>query len=455
MAVLALALTAGPAAAREYRTELGAQPFVYAIEWATPRQAHVTARLPIPAPPARVWAVLTDYDHLATFIPNMTRSQTVRREGATRWVAQEGLVRVLFVPVRARVTFRIEEESQTVVRFEAVEGDFTVNRGAWRVTPVAGGSQLDYEARVEPAFRVPRWVMAAMEQSLLRTMFRAILDQCVASSYHVQRRLELGALPAGRLSEAHGIGLDRAGHLLVTDPTGDHVYRYSAHGDFLGEVGSGPGQGRGQFDGPRDVKVDALGRIYVVDGSRHQLMRFDPDGRILVHEGEPGSDAALQRPHALDLASSGEVFVADTDCGRIAVFDADCRFLRAWPIPAGPKHPAAPHGVGVDPAGNVFVVDYNGPCFKYTPDGRLLAAFADTGATYHALAVDRQGQVYLTARRGPRAGEYLAYYANDGTALGMIDIPRPSAHPVCLAIDSASVLYVTDDRGIDILASAA
>lgn len=276
---------------------------------------------------------------------------------------------------------------------------------------------------------------------------------CATPVYQLRSRLELGTLTEGRIQEAHGICLDQAGHLIVTDPTGDHVYRYTLQGVFLNEIGAGPSTGRGQFGGPRDVKVDAQGRIYVVDGDRHQLLRFDPDGQIVVHEAASGTDAALSRPHALDLALSGELYVADTDRGRIAVFDADCRFLRAWPTPpAGPKHHAAPHGIGVDPAGHVFVVDYNGPCFKYTADGRLLATFAATGATYHALAVDRKGQVYLAARGGPRLGEYLARYSNDGAYLGAIEIPRPGTHPACLAIDAAGVLYVTDDKGVDILA---
>lgn len=177
-----VALAAGPALAREYRTELGAQPFVYAIDWVTPKQAHVTARLVIPAPPERVWAVVTDYGHFTQFIPNMTRSEIVREEGGSRWLAQEGRMRVFLVPIRARVLFRLEETPITMVRFEAVEGDFRVNAGAWRLAPAAGGAALDYEAMVEPAFWVPRWVMTAMEQALLRSTFRAILKRCVTQT---------------------------------------------------------------------------------------------------------------------------------------------------------------------------------------------------------------------------------------------------------------------------------
>jgi hypothetical protein len=117
------------------------------------------------------------------------------------------------------------------------------------------------------------------------------------------------------------------------------------------------------------------------------------------------------------------------------------------------EHHAAPHGVGVDPNGDVFVVAYSGVCLKYTGTGELLFSFAETGATYHTMCMDRWGNVYLAARGGHREGSYLDKYDNNGMHMLSIDIQREGkVHPVALAVDEAGVLYVADDKGIDILA---
>lgn len=276
---------------------------------------------------------------------------------------------------------------------------------------------------------------------------------CTTPAYTLVRRMELGRLTEGRIEEAHGIGLDRAGRLLVTDPALDHVYRYTLEGRFLDEIGPDPGG----LHGPRDVKVDPQGRVYVVDGTSHRLLRFDPDGGVVASQAEAGTRAALNRPHALDLDASGRVYVADVDNGRVAVFDADCRFLREWPTPpVAPASRGAPHGIGVDPRGDIFVVDYNGACFKYAADGQLLASFAKTGATYHALCTDGQGFVYLAARGGRRKGSYIEQYTTDGVHVRSIEVRRPgTVHPVGLAADAAGRLYVTDDKGVDVLAPTA
>jgi hypothetical protein len=85
--------------------------------------------------------------------------------------------------------------------------------------------------------------------------------------------------------------------------------------------------------------------------------------------------------------------------------------------------------------------------------GELLFSFAETDASYHALCTDRWGNVYLAARGGGREGSYIEKYNNHGVYVLSIDIRREGkVHPVCLAVDVADRVYVTDDKGVDILA---
>jgi len=259
----------------------------------------------------------------------------------------------------------------------------------------------------------------------------------------------------GQLKEFHGICLDQAGNIIVTDPPGDCVYRYTRDGKFLDEIGHGKGTGPGFFDGPRDAKVDPKGRVYVVDGSSNTLQRFDPDGKIVVSKSvAEGGKTDLNRPHSIAIAPSGRIYVADTDNGRVAVFDEDCNFLMDWPTPlVGPEKKIAPTGVGVDPNGDVFVVDYNGVCYKYTGTGELLFSFAESGGAYHAMCMDKWGDVYFAAGGRRRGGVYVDKFNNNGVHVLSIEIQGEGRfYRSCVAVDTAGNVYAAGDKGVEILA---
>ena len=52
--------------------------------------AHATIRAPLPL----IWRTLTDYDHLAEFIPGMKKSRVLQRRGDTVIVEQTGEARI-------------------------------------------------------------------------------------------------------------------------------------------------------------------------------------------------------------------------------------------------------------------------------------------------------------------------------------------------------------------------
>jgi len=282
-----------------------------------------------------------------------------------------------------------------------------------------------------------------------RSLFSTVIVGRHDPAYKLVNRWEVGDRAEGQLAETHGICLDRDGNVIVTDPTLGLVYRYTRDGEFLDEIGFGKGTGPEFFDGPRDAKVDAKGRIYVAEGNHNRIQRFDPDGTVVVSDGKAG----LKRPHALDLDAQGRIYVADVDNARVAVFDEDCRFLTAWPTPViGPERQVAPHGVGVDPNGDVFVVDFNGLCCKFTGSGELLFTLPLIDRAYHAMCTDRWGNVYFAVRNTITERSYIDKFNNNGVHVVSIDVSREGkAHPVCIAADGAGILYVADEKGVDVL----
>lgn len=176
-----LLVASSPCAAQHVRTtELGASSLAFAIEWSASRRAHVFAQILVPAVPARVWAVLTDYDHLAEFIPYLYVSKTLERRGDQLLLQQEGRVGFPLYHQTARITFRVRETPPSTIAFQAVEGDFAVHEGQWRIEPQADGTLVVYEATIEPRFWTPRWIFAPFEQQMLKATFRAILERCLS-----------------------------------------------------------------------------------------------------------------------------------------------------------------------------------------------------------------------------------------------------------------------------------
>ena len=99
------------------------------------RQRRISAKIQIPAAVEQVWTLLTDYEALPNFIPNLAKSKRLEHpEGGLR-LEQVGTQRLLRLNFSARVVLDMEEEFPAEIRFKMVEGDFKSFSGYWRLEP--------------------------------------------------------------------------------------------------------------------------------------------------------------------------------------------------------------------------------------------------------------------------------------------------------------------------------
>jgi len=151
---------------------------------------------------------------------------------------------------------------------------------------------------------------------------------------------------AGTMLWPHGIFVDDEGNVWVTDAVGyqyepDHrghtVLKFSPEGELLmtlgtpGEAGSGPNH----FNKPSDVLVAPNGDIFVADGhdagGNSRIVKLAPDGTFLLEWGsEGGEDGEFRDPHALAMDSRGRLFVGDRANSRTQIFDQDGNHLETW-----------------------------------------------------------------------------------------------------------------------------
>jgi len=131
------------------------------------RQRRIAARLPIACPPELLWQVLTAYEQLPEFLPNLVASRRLEHpEGGIR-LEQIGAQQLLKVNFRARVVLDLEEVYPERIQFQMVEGDFRQFHGYWALEcaeSTAAQTQLTYCVTVLP----PRVMPARLIEQRLR-----------------------------------------------------------------------------------------------------------------------------------------------------------------------------------------------------------------------------------------------------------------------------------------------
>ncbi len=123
------------------------------------RQRLISASTKFPYTAEQVWQVLTDYNALADFIPNLAKCQRLPHPAGGIRLEQVGVQQVLFLDFSARVVLDMEEDFPQEIRFSMVEGDFRAFKGSWRLEScsVDGrvGTKLTYTVLVWPKRTMP------------------------------------------------------------------------------------------------------------------------------------------------------------------------------------------------------------------------------------------------------------------------------------------------------------
>ena len=131
----------------------------------------------VAATPAVVWRILTDYNHLADYLPNLTSTRVVSRNGDRVIVEQLGTARFLFFSQAIRLVVQVQERSPDRIDISLIDGDMKVYRATWELRPLAGatGTRVVYNATIVPKFGVPGIVGTNVVRKDIARMMAAVL----------------------------------------------------------------------------------------------------------------------------------------------------------------------------------------------------------------------------------------------------------------------------------------
>ncbi len=228
---------------------------------------------------------------------------------------------------------------------------------------------------------------------------------------------------------------------------------------------AGPGSGRGQFNGPRDIAVSPDGStVYVVDMGNARVERFDALGDFIGAWGGEASDVTFERtssglgPTGITVGQDGLIYVCDTWNHRVVILDSTGRLIREFgsfqdtqdaPDPSvSPGLFFGPRDVAVT-SDEIYVVDTGNERVQvFAFDGTFRRAFGGYGTEIGKLiepvgiAIGPDGRVYVADSGNAR----IAVFATDGTPLDAWPVEAWVGHAFYepyLAFDAAGNLYAT------------
>ena len=161
----------------------------------------------------------------------------------------------------------------------------------------------------------------------------------------------LPGLDSSFAERSRGIGVTATGEIWVANTPAGRIVRLDAAGGMAGQQVVG----QGEDAQPVDVVGGINGKLFVVDGQGHRLLRYAQDGQLEQFWSLPAANT-LDSPH-LATDRSGRLYVSDPENGRVFLRKSDGEVAGYWDLTELVGHPVRPVGIAVDASGVVWVVD--------------------------------------------------------------------------------------------------
>jgi hypothetical protein len=134
----------------------------------------VDASADFPVPLRLAWDVLTDFDHMASILSNLSTSQIVSRSEQTLVVRQEGVARfgIFSYPFATEREIRLKPTKRIVAR--QISGNAQSFVSELRLSPGDNGTEVRYHAEIVPDSAIARTFGAPFVRHEVEEQFTAL-----------------------------------------------------------------------------------------------------------------------------------------------------------------------------------------------------------------------------------------------------------------------------------------
>src|ERR1700749_4514019 len=200
--------------------------------------------------------------------------------------------------------------------------------------------------------------------------------------------------------EVSGVAVNSKGHIFVLSrgntsgpayaAAATQLLEFDAKGNFIGEMG----KNLYAWSFAHTVKVDPQDNVWVTDKGSDMVIKFDPDGHVLMGFGRkqeasdedtgplkhpkpplPAEDGRFRQVTDVAWDKAGDAFISDGYINsRVAKVDKDGNWLKSWGEHG--KEPGqfnTPHSIATDANDNVYVADRGNRRIQvFDRDGKFL-----------------------------------------------------------------------------------
>ncbi len=283
---------------------------------------------------------------------------------------------------------------------------------------------------------------------------------------------------------------DESNHCIRKVNTAGIISTVAGIGISPGYSGDGGPATAAELNTPFDVKVDALGNLYIADGLiNYRIRKVDASGTITTFagtgtagysgDGGPATAAMISSAQAIALDGAGNLYIADYGNSRIRKINTSGVITTiagtGYPGYTGDSGPATAaeidgmSGIAADNYDNVYFPDFNNMVVRKINASGVITTIAGTGSTGfsgdggaataanlnkpYSVAIDGGGSVYFTDINNYRvrqintsgvintiAGTGIAGLSGDGGPATIAQVNDPFG----ISVDASGNIYVSD-----------
>jgi ribosome-associated toxin RatA of RatAB toxin-antitoxin module len=140
----------------------------------------VQAQATVKAPHALIWKTLTDYDHMAEFVPGIHSSRVLERHGGATTVEQVGTARLWFFSFTIDVVVEATEQPPHLIGIRVLKGNLKQLDGGYRLEKKDGSDDeflLRWEGVIEPAIALPLAIAVPLLRASIAEQFAGMVKE--------------------------------------------------------------------------------------------------------------------------------------------------------------------------------------------------------------------------------------------------------------------------------------
>ncbi len=236
---------------------------------------------------------------------------------------------------------------------------------------------------------------------------------------HFESVLNFLKMPANLyMGEGIGVATNSKGHVFVyTRSQETRLFEFDAKGNYLREIG----EGLYGFAFAHAVRVDPQDNIWAVDEGSNMVIKFNPEGRVLMVLGKrpeppisslpvtspnppPPEPYIFNRPTDVAWDASGNIFVSDGyGNSRVVKYDKNGRFIATVGTKGSqPSQLNLPHTIAADAKGNIYVGDRSNSRIQvFDNDLKFKASYDQVGAPWAVCITPGPHQYLYSSNSNP------------------------------------------------------